>query len=226
MKKPAPRKSAPGKKAPAKKAGAKKATAKKATVKKSAAKKSPAKKTAAKKTGPKKTGLKKASLKKTVAKKAPARKVPAAAKKKAAAKKIAPAGTPARRKAPAKAVPEGPAQKALAVITRCLDDSQAENVAVIDLAGKSVMADYLVIASGRNPRHIGAMAQNLREKIKALNGVSPPIEGMASAEWVLVDQGDVVVHLFRPETRQLYNLEKMWGEALASDDEGADPRRI
>lgn len=188
--------------APRKSASGKKAAAKKAAAKKAGVKKAGVKTAAAKKPGGKKTAKKKAASKKTPAKKA------------------------ARRKAPAKAAPQSPEQKALAAITKCLDDNQAENIAVIDLAGKSVMADYLVIASGRNPRHIGAMAQHLREKIKALSGVSPPIEGMAGAEWVLVDQGDVVVHLFRPETRQLYNLEKMWGDDLATGDGDADPRRI
>lgn len=154
---------------------------------------------------------------------APAKKASAA--RKAPAKKTAARKKTAPRTAPAKAVPDSAAQKALAMIAKSLDDDQADNVVVIDLAGKSAMADYLVIASGRNPRHIGAMAQHLREKIKSAAGISPPIEGMTSAEWVLVDQGDVVVHLFRPETRKLYNLEKMWGDDLAPDDADADPRR-
>jgi len=205
LKKPAAKKSSrksSAKKAVKKKAPAKKASAKKSPAKKAAKKKAPAKKAPAKKASPKKASLKKVGPKKAVPKKR------------------------AGRKASVKVAAESPAQKALAMITKILDDDQADNVAVIDLAGKSVMADYLVIASGRNPRHIGAMAQHLRDKIKSAAGVSPPVEGLNSAEWVLVDQGDVVVHLFRPETRQLYNLEKMWGAAIAPDDEDADPRRL
>lgn len=103
------------------------------------------------------------------------------------------------------------AKRTLALIEKLLDDQQAEDVVVVDLAGKTAIADYMVVANGRNPRHIGAMAQHLKEKLKGTIGVSPPIEGLGNADWVLVDAGDVIVHLFRPEVRTLYNLEKMWG---------------
>lgn len=116
-----------------------------------------------------------------------------------------------------------PSRAALEMVTAILDADQAEDVAVIDLAGKSAMADYMVIASGRNPRHIGAMAEHLRERIKVLSGRTPPIEGLATADWVLVDQGDVVVHLFRPDVRRLYNLEKMWGAVLGTERGDAEP---
>ncbi len=174
-------------------------------------------------------GKGRAKSKTSPAKKSAARKK--AANKKPAAKKPAPKKAPAkkaaaRKRAPARTAPESPSRKALSLITGSLDDDQAEDVVVIDLAGKSAMADFLVVASGRNPRHIGAMAQHLRDKIKAQAGVSPPVEGLNSAEWVLVDQGDVVVHLFRPETRKLYNLEKMWGGTVAAEGEDADPRRL
>jgi ribosome-associated protein len=132
------------------------------------------------------------------------------------------------RKAPAsrrKTKAPSPSRAALQMITAILDTDQAEDVTVIDLAGKSAMADYMVIASGRNPRHIGAMAEHLRERIKASSGRTPPIEGLATADWVLVDQGDVVVHLFRPEVRRLYNLEKMWGAVLGPEREDAEPRQ-
>lgn len=236
--KPASRKAAP-RKAAAKKAAPTKAPAKakKAAVKKSAPAKTPVKKAAAKKAAPKKAApkkaakkapVKKASLKKAAPKKAPAKKTAAkkTAPKKDPVRKIAPAKktAPARKPRAQKAVVESPSQKALAMITKSLDDDQADNIAVIDLAGKSAMADYMVIASGRNPRHIGAMAQHLREKIKALGGHPPAIEGLATADWVLVDQGDVIIHLFRPEVRQLYNLEKMWGAAMGPENGDADPR--
>jgi ribosome-associated protein len=99
----------------------------------------------------------------------------------------------------------------LDTVRRSLDDDMAEDVVVIDLSGKTTIADYMVIASGRNARHIGAMADHLKEKIKKAGLPSPPIEGESRSEWVLIDGGDVIVHLFRPETRTLYNLEKMWG---------------
>ena len=82
---------------------------------------------------------------------------------------------------------------------------------VIDLAGRSSMADYLIIASGRSGRHVGAMAENLRERLKAGGVAGIGIEGMPHCDWVLIDAGDVIVHLFRPEVRAFYNLEKMWG---------------
>jgi ribosome-associated protein len=187
---------------------------KKASSKKAASRKAPAKAkaTAAPAT---KSGRKKSSA---------ARKAPAA--KSAVPTKGAVAGKAGSRKAARrKPAAESPSRQALEMIARVLDEDQADEVAVIDLAGKSAMADYMVIASGRNPRHIGAMAQHLRERIKASSGRAPPIEGLATADWVLVDQGDVVVHLFRPEVRRLYNLEKMWSAALGPERDGADPRQ-
>jgi ribosome-associated protein len=83
-------------------------------------------------------------------------------------------------------------------------------VAVLDLAGKTTLTDFMVIASGTSARHIAAMAENLRERIKGDGFVSPPIEGLTQGDWVLIDAGDVIVHLFRPEVRRFYNLEKMW----------------
>lgn len=91
-----------------------------------------------------------------------------------------------------------------------LDADKAEDIVTIPLAGKSSIAEYMVIASGRSSRQVGAMAEHLAEKLKAL-GLSPTIEGKAAGDWVLIDAGDVVVHLFRPEVRAFYNLEKMWG---------------
>ena len=86
---------------------------------------------------------------------------------------------------------------------------------VIDLAEKSSIADYMVIASGRAQRHVGAIAEHLREKLKAAGLESVPMEGAQRCDWVLIDAGDVIVHLFRPEVRAFYNLEKMWGAELA-----------
>ncbi len=97
------------------------------------------------------------------------------------------------------------------VILASLDDDKAENTVVIDLAGKTAIADTMIIASGRSARQVGAMADHLRDRLEAV-GVGPVrIEGRAGADWVLIDAGDVIVHLFRPEVRAFYNIEKMWG---------------
>lgn len=91
-----------------------------------------------------------------------------------------------------------------------LDDDKARDVLVIDLAGKTDIADFMVIANGTSQRHVGAMAEHLREKLKAESGPPVSVEGLATSDWVLIDAGDVVVHLFRPEVRAFYALEKMW----------------
>lgn len=108
-----------------------------------------------------------------------------------------------------------------ALIEKSLDDDKAEDIVVIDLAGKSDIADFLVIASGRSTRQVATMAEHLRERIKAAGLGAPQVEGLPQGDWVLVDAGDIVVHLFRPEVRSFYNLEKMWGRALpaAAHDE-------
>lgn len=94
-------------------------------------------------------------------------------------------------------------------IEHLLDEDKAEDIVVIDLAGKSSFADRMVIASGRSARHVGAMADRLTERLKAM-GLRVTVEGQPQCDWVLLDAGDVVVHLFRPEVRAFYNLEKMW----------------
>jgi ribosome-associated protein len=96
------------------------------------------------------------------------------------------------------------------LILASLDDDQAVETISIPLSGKSSIADYMVVASGRSSRQVGSMAAKLSEKIKAETGRSPRIEGMPTADWVLIDAGDVIVHLFRPEVRSFYNLERMW----------------
>ena len=91
-----------------------------------------------------------------------------------------------------------------------LDDDQAVETVSIPLAGKSTIADYMIVASGRSSRQVGSMASKLVQKIKEHTGRSPRVEGMPIADWVLIDAGDVIVHLFRPEVRSFYNLERMW----------------
>ncbi|MFT5439337.1 MAG: ribosome-associated protein [Alphaproteobacteria bacterium] len=106
----------------------------------------------------------------------------------------------------------------LAEIQKILDDHLAEDVIVIDLKGKSTIGDYMVIASGRSSRQVVTMAQFLSKHLKktGINGIRP--EGMGQGDWVLIDAGDVIVHLFRPEVREFYSLEKMW-EADLTDAE-------
>ncbi len=108
-------------------------------------------------------------------------------------------------------------QRLLALATQSLEDDKAEDVVVIDLAAKSTMADHMVIASGRSSRQVLAMAEHLREKLKAAGLGSVSAEGMTRGDWVLIDGGDVIVHLFRPEVRAFYNLEKMWAGPLSED---------
>tara|TARA_E500000305_G_scaffold110032_2_gene116696 strand:- start:65 stop:517 length:453 start_codon:yes stop_codon:yes gene_type:complete len=98
-----------------------------------------------------------------------------------------------------------------ALVLQQLEDDQAQDVVSIPLEGKSSIADHMVIASGRSTRQVAAMATKLAEKVKQSGEPSPRIEGLPAADWVLIDAGDVVVHLFRPEVRSFYNLERMWG---------------
>ena len=101
------------------------------------------------------------------------------------------------------------AAKLLDLVITSLDDDKAQDIVVIDLAGKSSMADHMVICTGTSQRHIGAMAEHLREQLKSTGG-KVAIEGLPQGDWVLIDGGDVIVHMFRPEVRTFYNLEKMW----------------
>ena len=91
-----------------------------------------------------------------------------------------------------------------------LDDDKAQDVVFIDLKGKSPVADGLVVASGRSQRHVGAMADHLLRALKEAGYGKCRVEGMPNADWVLIDAGDVIVHLFRPEVRSFYNIEKIW----------------
>ena len=92
-----------------------------------------------------------------------------------------------------------------------LDDDQAVDTVSIPLAGKSSIADHMVVASGRSTRQVASMANKLAERIKAEFKLTARVEGLPNADWVLIDAGDVIVHLFRPEVRSFYNLERMWG---------------
>lgn len=108
----------------------------------------------------------------------------------------------------------------MALAETSLDDDKAEDITVIDLHGKSTIADFMVIASGRSQRHVGAMAEHLRDKLKAAGARLPTTEGMPQCDWVLIDAGDVIIHIFRPEVRDFYNLEKMWTHPFAEPEAG------
>jgi len=98
----------------------------------------------------------------------------------------------------------------LNLILESLEDAKAEAIVTIDIAAKSALGDYMVIASGRSHRHVGAIADRLARDLKDAGAGSARIEGLPHCDWVLIDAGDVIVHLFRPEVRAFYNLEKMW----------------
>ena len=147
----------------------------------------------------------KKSAKKTVAKAArkPAKKLTG---------KTAPAKKPAR-KAPAKKTQERKSAAPSELLNRILvslDDDKAENIVTVDLDGRSALCDAAVIASGRSSRHVAAMAEHLGRRLKEAGYGTRPISGAAQGDWVLVDAGDVIVHLFRPEVRDYYDLEGMW----------------
>lgn len=103
----------------------------------------------------------------------------------------------------------------LARILASLDDDKAEDVVAIDLRGRSSVADHMVICSGRSSRQVGAIAEKLADRLKEDFGRSVKIEGKDQGDWVLLDAGDVIVHVFRPEVRDFYQLEKMWMPSTA-----------
>lgn len=109
--------------------------------------------------------------------------------------------------------------KLLERILSSLEDDKAEDVVSIALTGKSEMADYMVIASGRSSRQVASISEKLTDRLKEDFGLSCKVEGKDTGDWVLIDAGDVIVHVFRPEVRDFYQLEKMWmtpGEAVVA----------
>jgi len=202
---------------------AKPATAKKTVkmaIKKTAAKKPVAKKMAPKKAIAAKTAIKKIAIKKTAGKavkKTSATKKTAA--KKPAAKKPA-AKKPAAKKAAAKAKaePKGPLgipELLRDAALKVLDERQAEEIVMVPLIGRSSVADYMILASARASRQVTAIAEYLREAFFKIGVRQVRIEGMGEANWVLVDAGDVIIHLFRPEVRTYYDLDAMWNDKRA-----------
>jgi ribosome-associated protein len=110
-----------------------------------------------------------------------------------------------------------PALQMIDVVLHCLDDAKAEETVAIDITGKSSLSDHMVVTSGRSNRHVGAVADQLVKALREAGFDKPRIEGLPHADWVLVDAGDVIVHIFRPEVREFYNLEKMWAVDFAAD---------
>jgi ribosome-associated protein len=105
----------------------------------------------------------------------------------------------------------------LDLVTGSLDDDKAEDIVAIDLAGKSSIGDHMVIASGRSTRQVAAMADHLVVKLKQTGVGRVNVEGLRTGDWVLIDAGDIIVHLFRPEVREFYALEKMWGVDVGAE---------
>ena len=142
-------------------------------------------------------------MKKAAAKTTPAK----AAKKIVAAKKAAPAAA----KAPAKLTPSQKATEVLCKkIVSILDTNKGEDITTLALRDKCSFADFMIVASGRAPRHVSALADYVADYLKKSGTPPLSIEGKESGDWVLIDAGDIVVHIFRPEVREFYNIEKMW----------------
>lgn len=115
----------------------------------------------------------------------------------------------------------------LSVILASLEDDKAEDIVTIPLTGKSEMADHMVIATGRSSRQVGAISEHLADRLKQGHGLLVRTEGKEAGDWVLIDAGDVVVHVFRPEVRDFYQLEKMWMPAGAARPKpGSQPAGI
>ena len=104
-----------------------------------------------------------------------------------------------------------------AVALASIEDMKAENTVEIDLAGKTSLADTMIVTSGRSDRHVGAIADRVVQDLKDKGFGNARVEGMPACDWVLIDAGDIIVHVFRPEVRSFYNLEKMWGQDRPGD---------
>ena len=121
-----------------------------------------------------------------------------------------PVGPRPERLGAAKTAPDYSPEQVLAAVLASLDDDKAEEVVEIDLRGRSDVADYMVICSGRSSRQVAAISEKLADRLKLSFQISSKMEGRETGDWVLIDSGDVIVHVFRPEVRDFYQLEKMW----------------
>jgi ribosome-associated protein len=118
---------------------------------------------------------------------------------------------------PAELVSRHGSEDLLARVLHWLDDAKAENIVTIDIKDKSSIGDYMVISSGRSDRHVGAVAEQVQRRLKDEGLGRARIEGQPQCDWVLIDIGDIIVHVFRPEVREFYNLEKMWSAERPSE---------
>jgi len=115
------------------------------------------------------------------------------------------------------AATEATSETLLAAVLSSLSDDKAEDIVQIDLHGKTAIGDYMVVCSGRSSRQVAAISEKLVERLKAQFGRTARIEGKNTGDWVLIDTGDVIVHVFRPEVREFYQLEKMWQTTVATN---------
>jgi ribosome-associated protein len=160
---------------------------------------------------------KKKSVKKPARKAAPAKAAPAKAKPKAKpTKKPAPKNPPAQNTVPVPAK-AAPISDLMRRIVASLEDDKAEDIVTVDLAGRSSLCDAAVIASGRSTRHVMSIAEHLARRLKEEGYGTRPVTGAAQGDWALVDAGDVIVHVFRPEVREYYDLEGMWAVGAAAE---------
>jgi ribosome-associated protein len=119
---------------------------------------------------------------------------------------------------PASSAPVAGTQKPLVdLILDTLDDAKAEETVAVDITGKSSLADHMIVTSGRSQRHVGAVADQVMTALRENGYGKPRVEGLPHCDWVLVDAGDVILHIFRPEVREFYSLEKMWQADFAAD---------
>jgi len=145
-----------------------------------------------------------------VPKKALVAKKAVAPKKAAVAKTSTPKVTKAKKVALAGLQPRDSADVVLELVLKRLDDMKAEETVTIDLRGKSAFSDYMVVTTGRSNRHVGSLAENVAKGLKEAGNKKLHIEGLPNCDWVLIDSGEVIVHVFRPEVREFYNLERLW----------------
>lgn len=126
--------------------------------------------------------------------------------------------TPTTHQEGAKAQKNQPDINLIDLVSTVLEDAKAEETVQIDIRQKSSLADYMIVASGRSNRHVGAIADQLQRAMREAGYGRPKVEGLPQCDWVLVDGGDVIVHIFRPEVREFYNIEKMWSADFPSEN--------
>jgi ribosome-associated protein len=189
--------------------------------KKASSKVAPKKSTAVKKAAPKKATPKKAAAKSAPAKSAAAKSVGA----KSAPKAVIPKKLASPKAKGAAAAVRDSAAETLKLVLARLEDMKAEDTVTIDLRGKSAFSDYMVVTTGRSNRHVGAVAENVAKGLKESGQKKLHVEGLTNCDWVLIDTGEVILHVFRPEVREFYNLERLWTQS-PSDEPRLDLKAV